>query len=450
MFNLIVAQDEKGGISLDEALPFKCSEDMKHFRETTEYSVVIMGRKTWDSLPVKPLPNRVNIVMSRTKGSVTSAFVRWASSLNEILTMMQEYPEQKKFVIGGRQIYEMFLERNLVNRMYITTIPENCHADLRFPPIRQENWKMVYEKVLSLSPYVMMKVYDRYNFEEKQFLGTLNNILTRGVRKKDRTGVGTLSTFGEQLRFSLEDGRFPLLTHRRVPLRMAFEELMWMIRGQTDAKILAEKKVNIWNDNTTRKFLDGRGLKWEVGDIGPAYGFQLRHYGAKYYGCHHNYAGKGFDQLANVIHLLKNDPSSRRIMFTFWNPADLCKMALPPCAFNYQFYVSGKWLSCKLTQRSSDISLAGGWNIATASLWTYMLAKICGLRPKEVIWSTGDTHIYMNQVAAVKEMVQREPNPFPTIFLKSPKDNYIENFEWSDIILQDYRPQKKIKVAMNA
>jgi len=418
---------------------------MQHFKETTKDSVVIMGRTTWNSLP-KALPGRINIVMTTRKTAFKEAYRCY--DINHLRVLLEQWPEKNKFVIGGRQIYDLFLREGLIKRMYITTVHSDCEADLDFSDFKKDEWVASDEKTISLSPLATLRVYEKINVEEINFLKTLKHILEKGVKKGDRTGVGTLSVFGNQLRFSLENGKFPLMTHRRVTLRMVFEELMWMIRGQTDSKILNEKKVPVWNDNTTKEFLEKRGLTWREGDIGPAYGFQLRHYGATYKGCDHDYSGKGFDQLEYVIKLLKTNPDSRRIMFTFWNPKDLDKMALPPCAFNYQFYVYDGYLSCKLTQRSSDICLAGGWNIATASLLTYMLAKICDLKPREVIWAPGDTHLYLNQLDAVKEMIGRNPRPFPTIALKKPAG--IEKFEWSDVILQDYQPHKKIKVSMNA
>jgi len=280
----------------------------------------------------------------------------------------------------------------------------------------------------------------------------IKTILTTGERRVDRTKVGTMSIFGKQLRFCLMDGKLPLMTHRKTFPRGIIEEILWIIRGQTDSKILSEKKVNIWNDNSSKEFLEKRGLgHYKPGDIGPAYGFQLRHNGADYKGCDKDYTGKGFDQLEYVIKLLKEDPSSRRIMFTLWNPSQLAEMALPPCAFNYQFYVSNGFLSCILTQRSSDIALAGWANVLTGSLLTYMLAKVtAGLKPKEFIWNIGDIHIYMNQLESAEQMVIREPRQFPTLKLKMPQGGNIEKFQVSDFEICGYNPHGPIKVAMNA
>ncbi|MDC3332834.1 thymidylate synthase [bacterium] len=296
------------------------------------------------------------------------------------------------------------------------------------------------------------------NPEEEKFLNMLKTILQQPDRV-DRTGVGTRSIFGSQLEFSLEN-QFPLLTTRRIPIRMVFEELMWMMRGQTDSKILLKKKVPVWEPNTTREFLDNRGLAHlKEGDIGESYGFQYRHWNAKYRGCDEKYDGEGFDQLSYVINLLEHNPTSRRIMMNIWNPDRLNGMALPPCLFCMQFYVewvgNEKYLSLKITQRSSDISLAGGWNIATGSLLVCMLAHLLGMKPRRVIWSVGDVHIYLNQLDGVGEQVFRTPREFPTLeIINTPDGNSIIEricaFEWSDFKLYNYKPHPRIKLCMNA
>lgn len=287
--------------------------------------------------------------------------------------------------------------------------------------------------------------------QEQQLLDTLSSILKQGETRVDRTGIGTKSIFGIDMRFDLSNNTFPLLTTRKLSLRMIFEELMWFLRGQTDTKILKEKKVPVWNANSSRDFLDKRNLgHYEEGDIGPAYGFQFRHFGATYVDCHTDYKLQGFDQLNYVIDLLKNDPTSRRIIMNIWNPCVLDQVALPPCLFCYQFYVSeGKYLSCKLTQRSSDISLAGGWNIATGSLLVYMLSALCGYEPKELIWSIGDCHIYLNQIEGVKEQLKRHPRSSPKLHILKTPDK-IEEFQYDCFRLDDYMPYPAIKLKLNA
>lgn len=281
----------------------------------------------------------------------------------------------------------------------------------------------------------------KINPEEFRFISVLRQIMNQQSIRTNRTGMKTKNVFSPpELRFSLLDNRFPLLTTRRLPLRHIFEELMWFIRGQTDVSILRNKSVHVWDMNSSRNFLDSNGLahfpEWE---IGKSYGYQFRTFGGHY------------DQLEQAIRLLKTDPTSRRILINLWNPSELNCMALPPCLFCYQFYVeNGEYLVCKATQRSSDISLAGGWNIATVSLFTIMMANVCGLKPKEIIWSVGDAHIYLNQLNGVEEQLKRDPRPFPTLsIVKSPKNNDITTFEYNHFRLNDYMPYPKIKLEMN-
>ncbi len=289
------------------------------------------------------------------------------------------------------------------------------------------------------------------NIEEFQFLQLIRDILKKEDRP-DRTGVGTKSVFSPtELRFSLRDNRFPLLTTRRMSFRMIFEELMWFLRGQTDVSILQKKGVPIWNGNTTRSFLDSRGLKHlQEGDLGPSYSFQFRYAGADYKDCRTEYTGQGFDQLQYVIRELKHNPYSRKIMINLWSPKDLAKMSLEPCAFCYQFYVKDKRLSCKLTQRSSDVALAGGWNIASAALLTYLLARECDLEPDELIWSVGDAHVYLNHIDTINQQVERVPRLFPRLYLQpSAKEKPITELEFTDLRLENYIPHPILKLPMN-
>jgi dihydrofolate reductase / thymidylate synthase len=216
---------------------------------------------------------------------------------------------------------------------------------------------------------------------EQQYLAIIKDILTSGVFRSDRTGVGTLSKFGVQMRFSLRDSTLPLLTTKRVFWRGVAEELLWFISGDTNAKTLQDKDIHIWDGNGSREFLDKCGLAHrEVGDLGPVYGFQWRHFGAKYDTMHASYDGLGVDQLAQVVDKLKHNPTDRRIILSAWNPAALPEMALPPCHMFAQFYVSHGELSCQMYQRSADMGLGVPFNIASYALLTYLLAKVTGLK----------------------------------------------------------------------
>lgn len=286
------------------------------------------------------------------------------------------------------------------------------------------------------------------NFEEMQYLNACRDILSNGVIRGDRTGTGTISKFGLQMRFSLRNDVFPLLTTKRVFWRGVAEELLWFVAGCTDANQLAGKNIHIWDDNGSRAFLDSRGLSHrEVGDLGPVYGFQWRHFGAEYTDMHADYTNKGIDQLKECIDKIKNTPEDRRIILTAWNPADLHLMALPPCHMFCQFYVANGELSCQMYQRSADMGLGVPFNIASYSLLTRMMAQVCGLAAGDFVHTIGDAHIYMNHVDAIKEQLTRVPKPFPTLTI-NPDKKSIDNFEYSDFTITGYNPDAAIKMKM--
>lgn len=285
--------------------------------------------------------------------------------------------------------------------------------------------------------------------QEQQYLNLIKNILEHGSHKKDRTGTGTLSQFGAQMRFDLSDGKLPLLTTKKLFFRGIVEELLWIISGKTDEKILSDKGVKFWADNATRQFLDLTGLTDNrEGDLGPVYPFQWRHFGAEYKSCDDDYTGQGVDQLANAIELIKTQPESRRILVSAWNPCDLKKMALPPCHTLFQFYVDDGKLSCQLYQRSGDVGLGVPFNIASYSLLTIMIAHITGLVPGEFIHTLGDAHIYLDHVEPLKEQLTREPFDFPTIRIKRDIDD-IDDFTYDDFELIDYKAHKSIRMKMS-
>ena len=292
----------------------------------------------------------------------------------------------------------------------------------------------------------MASPYLSENHEEQQYLGLLRKIINSGTKRPDRTGVGTFSIFGAQMRFSLRYGVIPVLTTKRVHWKAVAEELFWFIRGCTNAKALAAKKVNIWNANASRDFLDKRGLQhYEEGDLGPIYGFQWRHFGARYVDCNTDYTGQGVDQLQEVIKTLRTDPFNRRIVMSAWNPLDLDKMALPPCHVLTQFFVNDQMeLSCQLYQRSADMGLGVPFNIASYSLLTHMIAQQTGLKPGEFVYTIGDAHVYLNHVDALEEQLLREPRPFPILRIKRDNVADIEDYQYEDFELINYNPHAKI------
>lgn len=284
---------------------------------------------------------------------------------------------------------------------------------------------------------------------EEEYLKQIKFILKNGKERSDRTGTGTISIFGMQARYCLRNGNFPLLTTKRVFWRGVVEELLWFIRGSTNAKELAEKKVHIWDGNGSRQFLDSIGLnEREEGDLGPVYGFQWRHFGADYKSMHDCYKNEGIDQLKGVIETIEKDPMSRRIIMSSWNPPDLPEMALPPCHCLVQFYVQNRELSCQLYQRSADMGLGVPFNIASYSLLTYMIAHVTNLKPGDFIHTIGDAHIYLNHVEALQSQMMRKPRPFPKLLIKRAISN-IEDFSLEDFNLIGYDPYPKIEMKMS-
>ena len=258
----------------------------------------------------------------------------------------------------------------------------------------------------------------------KQYLDLLREIRDNGVTKTDRTGVGTKSIFGHQMRFNLQDG-FPLLTTKKVFLKGIIYELLWFLKGDTNIKFLTDNNVHIWDE-------------WadENGDLGYVYGKQWRSWEAT--------DGRVIDQISQVVDLIKNHPDSRRILVTAWNPAEIDKMALPPCHCLFQFYVADGKLSCQLYQRSADTFLGVPFNIASYALLTMMLAQVCGLEPGEFIHTTGDTHIYLNHLEQVNEQLSREPRPLPKMII-NPDVKSIFDFKYEDFKLEGYDPYPAIK-----
>ena len=253
----------------------------------------------------------------------------------------------------------------------------------------------------------------------KQYLDLLNRILDEGVQKGDRTGTGTLSVFGNQMRFNMQDG-FPLLTTKKLHLKSIIYELLWFLRGDTNVLYLQEHGVRIWNE-------------WadENGDLGPVYGHQWRSWP--------DYKGGTIDQIANVIDQIKHHPDSRRMLVTAWNPAEVDQMALPPCHCLFQFYVADGKLSLQLYQRSADTFLGVPFNIASYALLLQMMAQVTGLEAGEFIHTTGDTHLYLNHLEQAKLQLTREPRPLPKMKI-NPDVKDLFSFEYEDFELTDYNP----------
>ena len=258
----------------------------------------------------------------------------------------------------------------------------------------------------------------------QQYLDLLSHVLTNGIRKSDRTGTGTVSVFGYQMRFNLQEG-FPLLTTKKLHLKSIAYELLWFLRGDTNIKFLTDHGITIWNE-------------WadEYGNLGPVYGYQWRSWPTA--------NGKHIDQISQVIDSLRRNPDSRRHIVSAWNVGEIDKMALPPCHILFQFYVAGDKLSCQLYQRSADIFLGVPFNIASYSLLTCMMAQVTGLQPGEFIHTLGDAHLYLNHIEQAKLQLTRAPRKLPSLRL-NPEVKDIFSFQYEDFIIDGYDPHPHIK-----
>ena len=262
----------------------------------------------------------------------------------------------------------------------------------------------------------------------KQYLELLDRILTEGIKKEDRTGTGTVSIFGNQMRFNLEEG-FPLLTTKKLHLKSIIYELLWFLRGDTNIKYLKEHGVSIWDE-------------WadENGDLGPVYGHQWRSWPDE--------NGGTIDQIKNVVNQIRNNPNSRRMIVSAWNVAEVERMALPPCHTMFQFYVANGRLSLQLYQRSADTFLGVPFNIASYALLLQMMAQVTGLKAGDFIHTTGDTHLYLNHIEQAKLQLTRTPRPLPRMVI-NPDVKDIFSFSYEDFELTDYDPWPHIKAVVS-
>ena len=512
-FQVVVAATAGArGIGRRGGLPWSLPPDLRYFARLTRETrapgatnAVIMGRRTWESLPARfrPLPGRLNLVLSRSgalaldgapdggqendgaaanasaalgaaKPGAGAGEVRVVGSLEAALEHVQGRegpPVETVFVIGGGQVYEEAVRSPLCQAVHLTAVELDVECDTHFPDVERDHGFRLWA---SSAPRAHKDV--RYAFKvfvprdgpsahgagvafppamaagagehaERQYLGLIREIIDTGNVKGDRTGTGTLSKFGAQMRFNLRDS-FPLLTTKRVFWRGVAEELLWFVQGRTNAKELQAKKIHIWDGNGSREFLDKNGLGHrEEGDLGPVYGFQWRHFGAEYTDMHADYAGKGVDQLAEVIDKIRHKPEDRRIIMSAWNPVDIPQMALPPCHCFCQFYVAAGELSCQMYQRSCDLGLGVPFNIASYALLTCLLAKVCDLAPGDFVHTLGDAHVYSNHVEPLEEQLKNSPRPFPKLKINTDTKD-IDAIRFEDLELVDYQPHKKIAMQM--
>ena len=474
----IVLYKNKLAIGRNNELLFRFKHDMEYFKQTTMGHIVLMGYNTYLSLPKKPLTGRLNFVLTHKtelynipENNEFNQETTYFMSYNLFFKIYSKWSDRVVFVIGGSQIYELFGYR--ANHIYITDIRRADNKEFRFETGNEPDtffdlsskFRLVSASEKHFSEngtyyYRFLKYDEHERSQEYQYFDLMKNITSYGNIREDRTEIGTFSIFGTQMRFDISQ-TIPLMTSKHVPFRIILEELLWFCRGDTDAKILKRKRVNIWDGNTSREFLDKQGLThYDEGVLGAGYGFQWRHFGSEY---KQEFADSskvedtsgigGFDQLNYVEHLLKTDPFSRRIVLSAWNPTDFDKVALPPCHILLQFYVQEingeKYLSSQFYMRSNDVFLASVFNIVSYSILTCILALKCDMKPKEIVYTCGDTHIYKNHLQQVMELVTRKPRPFPKLILNPS----LKSKDWSEMTEQDfelvgYYPHSVIRAEM--
>ncbi len=511
-FDIIVAMNKNSLIGLVEygvhTLPWPfLKQDMKYFKSKItsidndgKKNAIIVGYNTWITLSQNCKKSQYcdYIVVSKidlpNHTLCAKTFIECLNIAKSLENICQIY------VIGGSSTYYQALKHPDLDKIYITHINQTYPSEniveqyiyfpLNISMIKQfvsdnfleilyqsdeiidkqpnigyhffvyktsNNFCQYYNQISENIKYkISVSNVPSVNNEEYQYLDLIQKILSEGVVKKTRNAI-TKSIFGFQLRYNLSNG-YPIPTVKKCYPKAIFEELMWMIRGQTNVKILQEKGVHIWDKNSTSDFLRNANLSYNEGDIGPGYGFQMRYFGAKYNDCQTDYTGKGFDQLNDCIRLINDDPHSRRIIICLWNASDISKMALPPCPLIYHFSVDlypeqtngkkGK-LNCHLFQRSWDVLL--GWNTTTAALLTYLLAHHCYLDPGILVHSISDAHIYQNHIesGAINCLMSRSPRKPPQLFITSRHEN-ITDYKYDDLILYDYYPCPPICAEMIA
>ena len=461
--NLIFALTTDNLFGVDNRLPWNhCKEDLQHFNRITTNifnpNYVVMGRNTWESLPAK-LSDRINVVI--TKSPTKDDYDLKFDSLEDFIKSVPHNHTNNIFIIGGKHLIEETLTKykTIVSNIYLSIITKdvidgNHKVYLDFNMIDYES----HLKDSVVKQNVTFYHYHLPEHQEIQYLRLLNKTLSGDCR--DTRNSTTYSIFSEKLTFDLTKG-FPLLTTKKVFMRGIFEELMFFIRGQTDSKILESKGVNIWKPNTTKEFIEKCKLPYDEGDMGPLYGFNWKHFGAEYVDCKSDYSNKGFNQLEDVLQLLENDPHSRRILLTDYNPACAKKGVLYPChSIIIQFYVteneSKKMVSMNMYQRSVDEFLGLPFNIASNGLFLHLICNTLNTRantdkyiPDKLNIIMGDCHIYHSHLKAVEEQLTRVPYQLPNLKVKQSHQS-LENYQWDDLEIVNYTSHPTIKAEMIA
>ena len=491
VYNIVFCTDVSGGISKDGDIPWNIKEDSQYFKDLisityeNKKNIFIMGRKTYEKMS-SLIKDNIAIVISNQTKSFDKYNIISLTNLNDIKDIVKNLVDNnniyKIFVLGGTSIYNYFFKNfcdyslviywNLINKDYnCDNFIEHCIFtylqtqsylvnDIKITCLDNNNQESI--ELIINRPFYMNKsikiVEVNNNNDEENYLRLMRKLLEEGIKEKCRNGF-TRSLFGNMLEFNLE--RFPLLTTKKTFLPGIFEELMFFIKGQTNAKLLSEKGVKIWDKNTSKKFIEKCGLPYEEGDMGPMYGFQWRHFNAEYHGMNNDYSNIGYDQISYVLELLKTEPKSRRILLTTYNPAMAKQGVLFPChgvtiMFHTNFLTeTDLTLDIMQTQRSCDYFLGVPFNIASYALLVYMICHVLNndetckykYKPGKLVMNLGDYHLYEEHLEQAKRQILRAPQQFPILNFKN-KVLKIEDFKFDDIELLNYYCYPGIKAEM--
>lgn len=448
MYELIIAVDQNYGIGYENKLPWSCKEELQIFKNKTMNNAIIVGSNTFNHLPL--LKDRDIFLLSRrisypnTKNSYTI--------LHDI-SSAKEFTDKKIIIAGGAQLYNYVLsDPKYVDTIHMSIMKKEYQCDTWFDKNLLYDFVITEEKDYEEFTHYVLQ---RTNSGERQYLNLLNNIIKNGVEREGRNGK-TRSIFTEHFKFDLREG-FPLLSTKKMFIRGIIEEFLFFLRGETDSNILSQKKVRIWEGNTTKEFIKNRGLKYAEGIMGPMYGYQWRKFGQEYLTNDDGYPidnvnNQGIDQLANVIELIKNDPHSRRILMTSYNPSQAEEGVLYPChSITIQFYVDKDYLDMFCFNRSQDTFLGVPYNIASSSLLLILVAQLTNKTPRFFNMSMGDTHLYEDHICCAREQIERIPYKFPNIKIKNIKDiSEIEFLAETDFTIENYVFYPTIKAKMIA
>lgn len=437
MYQIITACTKNYGIGKDNDLPWHCPEELRLFRDKTRDSVVVCGRKTTDNLPC--LPSRIVYTVSKSNGTLESQLTKLSST----------YPNKNIFIAGGGEIYDYTFRKlpHLISKLHISIMKEDCQCDTYITEFKRQEWVVLEEYDYPTFTHYVLK----YDPRESQYTDLIRSIprLFRTTRNSE-----TASVFGKTLKFDLSDGRFPLLTTKKMFFRGIVEELLFFIRGETDSKLLESKGVNIWRPNTTREFLDSNGFHdRKEGLMGPMYGFQWRSFNSVYSEDTGDSVTEGVDQLANVINLIRTDPMSRRIVLATLNPRQAWQGVLYPChSLILQFYVNDTGhLDMFCYNRSQDLFLGTPFNIASSALLLLLIAKVTDKKVGTLHMSLGDVHLYKSHYDVALSQTERPPYEFPKVTFREVKSlEDIEGMIYEDFRLEGYQSHPALKADMIA